>query len=144
MAKVFGILYIHLDCENVIRLKEFDNYKENEYYPDSGWMYPPSRKMYSKPKSIYVVLTPIQIQPIVQQDGTFLWGYAVEHRIKYGFNGRSKEAHIRATGKYVESEVCNGGIAWLTETEIEMLKGPEAVENFFTLFGEVVREADMQ
>ena len=135
MAMVLEIITIHLDRRNVTRLKEFENYKENEIDDSQSCTYPP-RKRYSKPETIDVVLTPLSLQP-VRTEHENMYAYKVSHEIKWGSNGRSPKAFINLDSGYVYHSSYNNGLVWLTNREIEILIANKDPNYFFELFGEV-------
>ena len=135
MAMVLEIITIHLDRKNVTRLKEFESYKENEIDDSQSCIYPP-RKTYSKPETIDVVLSPLELLP-VRTDGENVYAYKVSHEIKWGSNGRSPKAFINLERGYVYHSSVNNGMVWLTDREIGLLIANKDPNYFFNLFGEV-------
>lgn len=137
MAKIFRTIAIVLDIRNVKRLKEFKNYKANEITIGDGLQrYITGYKSCSRPSKVVVALIPLKLQPVVQKDGTFLWGYNVTHIIEYGSNGLPKEEMMRRGSGYVTGETKDAGVVWLAENEIELLEKAEDPGYFFSLFGE--------
>lgn len=133
MANILRTIAIVLDIANVKRLKEFKNYKANEVTSgDVLHRY----KSCSRPAKIVVALIPLKLQPVVQKDGTFLWGYEVSHIIEYGSNGLPNAEMMRRGIGYVTAETKDAGVVWLTENEIELLEKSEDPGYFFSLFGE--------
>jgi hypothetical protein len=135
MATVLEIITIHLDRKNVTRLKEFENYKENEIYDSQSCTYPPPKR-YSKPETIDVVLTPLSLQP-VRTEHENMYAYNVKHIIKWGSNGNSPEWNMRQGKGYCYQSEYDNGIVWLTNREIEILTANKDPNYFFELFGEV-------
>ena len=135
MAMVLEIITIHLDRKNVTRLKEFESYKENEIDDSQSCIYPP-RKTYSKPETIDVVLSPLELLP-VRTEHENVYAYKVKHIIKWGSNGHSPEALMREGVGYCYQSEYNNGLVWLTEREIELLTANKDPNYFFNLFGEV-------
>lgn len=131
MAMVLEIITIHLNNQNVARLKEFSNYKENEIVDVRSCTYPP-RKTYSKPETIDVVLSPLEYPP---HDN--MYGYKVKHVIKWGSNGHSPEVMMRQGNGYCYQSDYDNGLVWLTDREIEILTTNKDPNYFFNLFGEV-------
>ena len=135
MAMVLEIIVIHLDSKNVTRLKEFESYKENEVDDSRSCTYPP-RKTYSKPRTIDVVLSPLELPPI-RTDHENMYAYKVSHEIKWGSNGYGPETSINMTRGYVYHSSHNNGMVWLTNREIGLLTADKDPDYFFHLFGEV-------
>lgn len=135
MAKVLEIITIHLDRKNVTRLKEFENYKENEMDDPQSCTYPP-RKTYSNPETIDVVLSPLELAPI-RTDHENMYAYKVSHEIEWGSNGSAPVELMRQGGKYVYHSSYDNGMVWLTDREIQLLSADKDPDYFFNLFGEV-------
>ena len=134
MAMVLEIITIHLDKKNVTRLKEFESYKENEMDDSRSCTYPP-RKTYSKPETIDVVLSPLELPP-VRTDHENVYAYKVKHVIKWGSNGHSPEVLMREGKGYCYHSKYDNGMVWLTEREIGLLRANKDSGYFFNLFGE--------
>ena len=134
MAMVLEIIIIHLNRENVSRLREFESYRENEIDDPRSCTYPP-RKTYSKPETIDVVLSPLELPP-VRTDSENVYAYKVSHEIKWGSNGRSPKAFINLDSGYVYHSSYNNGMVWLTDHEIGLLTTNKDPDYFFNLFGE--------
>ncbi|MBR5297026.1 MAG: hypothetical protein IKU29_04050 [Parabacteroides sp.] len=134
MAMVLEIITIHLDWKNVNRLKEFKNYRENEMDHPQSCTYPP-KKTYSKPKTINVVLSPLELPPI-RTDHENVYAYKVSHEIEWGFNGSAPEVLMRQGRKYVYHSSYDNGMVWLTDREIQLLAANKDPGYFFNLFGE--------
>ena len=136
MAMVLEIITINLDRKNVARLKEFESYEENEIDDSRSCTYPP-RKSCSKPETIDVVLSPLELQP-VRTEHENVYAYKVKHVIKWGSNGHSPEVLMREGKGYCYQSEYDNGLVWLTEREIELLRKLSKKQNyFFELFGEV-------
>ena len=129
MAMVLEIIKIHLDNENVSRLKEFDSYKENEMDDPRSCTYPP-RKTYSKPETIDVILSPLELSP-VRTDNENVYAYKVKHVIKWGSNG-----FMRVGEGYCYQSEYDNGLVWLSTREIGILTTNKDPNYFFNLFGE--------
>lgn len=138
MAKVLEIITIHLDGENVTRLKEFENYKENDMVDPMSCTHPP-RKIYSKPKTIDVVLSPIELPP-VRTDHENVYAYKVSHEIEWGSNGRDPRKLISLDRRYVYHSSYDNGMVWLTDREIQLLSTNRDPDYFFNLFGEAEKK----
>lgn len=138
MAMVLEIITIHLDGENVTRLKEFENYKENEMGDPLSSTYPP-RKIYSKPKTIDVVLSPLELPP-VRTDHENVYAYKVSHEIEWGSNGRDPRDLMFLDRRYVYHSSYDNGMVWLTDREIQLLSANRDPDYFFNLFGEVEKK----
>ena len=134
MAMVLEIITIHLNNKNVTRLKEFENYKENEVDDSRSCTYPP-RKTYSKPETIDVVLLPLELPP-VRTDRENVYAYKVSHEIKWGSNGHSPEVLMRQGKGYCSQSEYDNGMVWLTDREICLLTASKDPNYFFNLFGE--------
>ena len=134
MAIVLGIIKIHLDEENVSRLKEFKSYKENEIDDSRSLTYPP-RKTYSKPETIDVVLSPLELPP-VRTECENVYAYKVKHVINWGSNGHSPEELMRQGKGYCYYSEHDNGIVWLTDSEKALLTANKDPNYFFNLFGE--------
>lgn len=135
MAMVLEIITIHLNRKNATRLKEFENYKENEIDDSRSCTYPP-RKTCSKPETIDVVLTPLSLQP-VRTEHENMYAYNVKHVIKWGSNGNSPEWLMRQGKGYCYQSEYDNGLVWLTDREIGLLIANKDPNYFFELFGEV-------
>lgn len=136
MAIVLEIITVHLDRKNVARLKEFESYKENEIDDSRSCTYP-ARKTYSKPETIDVVLSPLELSPIKIDVHEYVYAYKVKHVIKWGSNGRSPEVLMREGKGYCYQSEYDNGLVWLTNREIEILAANKDPDYFFNLFGEV-------
>lgn len=134
MAMILEIIIIHLDNENVARLKEFESYKENEIDDPRSCTYPP-RKSYSKPETIDVVLSPLELPPI-RTDHENVYAYKVSHEIKWGSNGHDPKALMGLDKGYVCHSSYDNGMVWLTDREIGLLTASKDPNYFFNLFGE--------
>ena len=134
MAMVLEIITVHLNRKNVVRLKEFENYKENEMDDSRSCTYPP-RKTCSKPETIDVVLTPLELPPI-RTDHENVYAYKVKHVIKWGSNGHSPEVLVRQGKGYCYQSEYDNGLVWLTNREIGLLTADKDPDYFFNLFGE--------
>lgn len=134
MAMVLEIIIIHLDNENVTRLKEFASYKENEIFDPRSCTYPP-RKAYSKPETIDVVLSPVELPP-VRTDHENVYAYKVSHEIKWGSNGHDPKELMSQDKGYVCHSSYDNGMVWLTDREIGLLTVNKDPNYFFNLFGE--------
>lgn len=134
MAMVLEIITIHLDGENVTRLKEFENYRENEIDDPQSCTYPP-RKNYSKPETIDVVLSPLELPPI-RTDHENVYAYKVSHEIEWGSNGCDPRKSMSLDRRYVYHSSYDNGMVWLTDREIQLLAANKDPDYFFNLFGE--------
>lgn len=134
MAMVLEIITIHLDRTNVTRLKEFESYKENEIFDTRSYAYP-SPKSCSKPETIDVVLSPLELPP-VRADHENVYAYKVKHVIKWGSNGHSPEVLMREGKGYCYQSEYDNGLVWLTDREIGLLTANKDPNYFFNLFGE--------
>ena len=134
MAMVLEIIKIHLDNENVVRLKEFGSYKENEIDDPRSLTYPP-QKTYSKPETIDVVLSPLELAPARTDHGN-MYAYNVKHVIKWGSNGQSPEVLMRMDAYYCYQSEYDNGLVWLSDREIVLLTANKDPNYFFNLFGE--------
>lgn len=138
MAMVLEIITIHLDRKNVTRLKEFENYKENGIDDPQSCTYPP-RKNYSKPETIDVVLSPLELPPI-RTDRENVYAYKVSHEIKWGSNGRDPKDLMFLDRRYVYHSSYDNGMVWLTDREIQLLAANKDPDYFFNLFGEAEKK----
>ena len=135
MAMVLEIITIHLDKENVSRMKEFESYEENEIWLDADFVWPASRKSCSKPETIDVVLSPLELPP-VRTEHENVYAYKVSHEIKWGSNGRDPKVLMREGKGYVYHSSFNNGMVWLADREIGILTTNKDPNYFFNLFGE--------
>lgn len=138
MAMILEIITIHLNKENVVRLKEYKDYKANEITNDHSSLYPPP-KTYSKPETIDVVLSPLELQPI-KTDHESVYAYKVTHEIKWGSNGHSPEVLMRKGEGYAHHSSYYNGMVWLTDREIGILTATKDPNYFFNLFGEAEKD----